>query len=577
MRYPTLYEQETSRQMVDVFKGYNHNLRIGEGEFFNMKNMTSDYYPVLSPRQARGIYASPEKATGMIAKDALCYVNGSNFVINEYSIDMSLSDEPKQLISMGAYVIIMPDKKYINTADLSDWGSMENTTITYDEVTAMLCDSNGKEYGAVTVSDQAPENHDNGDLWIDTSKFPHTLKQYSSTSSLEWIDIASTYVRIFSPGIGKGFSQYDGVAISGALEESLNGSFVLQDVGADYIIVAGILDAVVTQVEPITVSRTVPNMDFITEAGNRLWGCRYGFSAEGAIVNEIYCCKLGDFKNWSCFQGISTDSWRASVGTDGKFTGAISHLGYPCFFKENFIHKVYPSEIGAHRILDTACRGVQNGCEKSLAIVNETIYYKARSGVCAYDGSLPVEISYAMGDMRYCNAVAGAYGNKYYISMRDTAGADYHLFVYDTAKGMWHREDNLHADTFCECRGELYCIEHDTGSIVTMHSSGKENTALVEWMAETGQIGLTTSDNKYISRITVRMALAESTEVSFYVQYDFADDWESVFVTTSERMRSFSIPIRPKRCDFMKLRIEGKGDAKIYAITKTIEQGSELP
>ena len=59
MKYPTLFTKENSRQMVDVFKGYNHNLRIGEGEFFDMKNMTSDYYPVLSPRKKRGVYASP--------------------------------------------------------------------------------------------------------------------------------------------------------------------------------------------------------------------------------------------------------------------------------------------------------------------------------------------------------------------------------------------------------------------------------------------------------------------------------------------------------------------------------------
>ena len=42
MRYPFLNVQRSSRQMVDVFNGYNHNMRIGEGEFFDMKNMTSD-------------------------------------------------------------------------------------------------------------------------------------------------------------------------------------------------------------------------------------------------------------------------------------------------------------------------------------------------------------------------------------------------------------------------------------------------------------------------------------------------------------------------------------------------------
>ena len=75
MKYPVLKVPGSSRNMVDTFMGYNHNLRIGDGEFFNMKNMTSDYYPVLSPRGTRGVYAKPSNPQGLIAKDALCYVD----------------------------------------------------------------------------------------------------------------------------------------------------------------------------------------------------------------------------------------------------------------------------------------------------------------------------------------------------------------------------------------------------------------------------------------------------------------------------------------------------------------------
>ena len=56
MKYPKLKEIPTSRELVDVFKGYNHNLRIGDGEFYDMTNLSSDNYPVLSPRKQRGIY-----------------------------------------------------------------------------------------------------------------------------------------------------------------------------------------------------------------------------------------------------------------------------------------------------------------------------------------------------------------------------------------------------------------------------------------------------------------------------------------------------------------------------------------
>ena len=215
---------------------------------------------------------------------------------------------------------------------------------------------------------------------------------------------------------------------------------------------------------------------------------------------------------------------------------------------------------------------MQKGCDKSLAIVNSTLFYKARNGVCAYDGSLPTEISYAFGNERYSDAVGGSHGNKYYISMKDTNGT-YHLFVYDVAKGMWHKEDNRQVDQFCSCGGEMYA--NCGGSIVTMLGSGDTDTRDVEWMVQTGEIGISSPDAKYISRLNVRMSMDIGAEVRFYAQYDFSDAWEDVCTITGNNLRSFSIPIRPKRCDYMKLRIEGVGNAKIYSITKTIEQGSD--
>ena len=38
---------------INTFLGYNHNRVIADGEFYNMQNMTSDNYPLLSPRAKR--------------------------------------------------------------------------------------------------------------------------------------------------------------------------------------------------------------------------------------------------------------------------------------------------------------------------------------------------------------------------------------------------------------------------------------------------------------------------------------------------------------------------------------------
>ena len=571
--------------MIDVFRGYNHNLRIGEGEFYDMKNLSSNDYPVLSPRERRGIYATPSIPQGMVAKDTLCYVDGGDFIIGEDRIPMGLTVErdadgniiPKNLISMGAYVIIMPDKRYINTSDLSDYGSMEASVTTSDTVSFSLCTLEGAGYDNIRAQSIAPSNPKNMDYWLDISTTPHSLKQYSATSAM-WVSIATTYVKISATGIGVPFEVDDGVKISGIADESLadlNNTMVVKGRGDNYIVVKGIISKVITQETPVTVARQMPNMDFIIESENRLWGCRYGEALNGEPVNEIYASKLGDFKNWNCFNGVSTDSYAVTVGTDGAFTGAIAFRGFPLFFKEGCMHKIYGNYPANYQVLTTACRGVQKGCAGSLAIVNETLLYKSRAAVCAYDGSLPYEISEPLGDAIYSNAAAGTLGNKYYISMRDAAGK-YNLFVYDVQRGMWHREDDTRALTFCSCSGELYYLDPAYGQIKTVRGTGEIEKQPVEWEAMTGVIGTDSPDKKYISRLDVRMSLELGARVYFFVQYNSTGEWEQLYTMTGTTLQSFPVPIKPRRCDHLRLKIVGVGEAKIFSICKTIEQGSDI-
>ena len=587
MEYPTLNVKQKSRQMSDAFLGYNHNLRINESEFYDMKNMTSDYYPVLAPRKRRGVYADGVNTTGLIAKDSLCYVDGSTFVIGTDRIEMDLStneaDCPKDLISMGAYVIIMPDRKYINTIKNGteyEHGSIDEVHETTKDVTFTLCTLTGDSYEGAKPSDTAPTSPSDGQLWIDTSTTPNTLKKYSAAQSM-WVSIATTYVKIESEGIGKNLKQYDGVKISGITVDGatdLNSSHALWGCKDDELIIIGFLDKVTTQTVSqgaITIERKMPDLDFIVECNNRLWGCRYGANEDGEVVNRIHACKLGDFKNWNCYMDLSTDSYYANCGTDGAFTGAITHFGYPLFFKENCMHKVYGDYPTNFQIQSTACRGVQKGSHRSLAIVNETLFYKSGNGVCAYDGSLPVEMSTALGEVRYSDAVACANGNKYYIDMK-TADGTYHLFVYDTGKGMWHKEDNLHVDYLCSYMNEIYGIDSDTKDIITLLGSGTTDNQKVPWMVETGLIGMSMPDMKYISRLLVRMSLEVGANVEISIQYDSMGDWEQVCQMTVTSLRSFAVPVRPRRCDHFRIRIEGEGEGRIYSITRTIEQGSDV-
>lgn len=584
MKYPQLQELPNNRQMIQTFRGYNHNLRINQGEFYDMRNMTSDCYPILAPRVRRGVYVSPVSCQGIIAKEKLCYVDGTAFVMGGVPIEMGLStkaeDCPKRLQSMGAYVLIFPDKKYINTADTSDRGSIEAAWTKTGSVTFSPCRIDGSAQNAEFIQDTAPENPENNTIWVDTSTTPHTLKQWAESSG-QWVSVATTYVKIAATGIGKDFQKFDGVSLSGLTGQgeqlaALEGSAIVWDRGDDYLVIVGIVDEAKTVSLSLSVSRKMPIMDFVVEAKNRLWGCRYGMDENGEFVNRLYASKLGNFKNWNCYMGISTDSYYGNIGTDGPFTGAITHMGYPLFFKENCLHKVYGDYPAQFQIQDTACRGVQEGCDRSMAIVGEVLYYKARHAVCGYDGSLPVEVSAALGDTKYDRAVAGAFGNKYYISMRDSGLDEYSLFVFDTAKGMWHKEDDLRVDGFAAYRGEMYAVRHDDGKILGLLGTGESEETAVSWMVQTGIMETDMPDRKYISRLNVRMSMDVGGRARFFAQYDSVGGWEHLGTVNVTSLKSFSLPIRPRRCDHLRLRIEGVGEARIYSITKTIEQGSDV-
>ena len=524
---PTLDYEYTDREVTDTFAGYDHKLKIGAGEFYDTENLTSAYYPLLAERKKRGLVKQLTAPGGLLGKEELAYVdNGTLYYNGEPTALTGLTAGEKQLVSMGAYICVFPDKKYYNTADAADYGSMEAYYTSTGTVKYTMCRADGTEYAKPTVSAAAPEQPENAALWIDTSQEKHVLKQWSSATQ-EWVSVPTVHTRVqfISGGELPGlFSVYDGVEISGAGVEDVNGTKVIYAIGGsetvlDYIVVTGLLEAAYEQTTgTVSIKRTVPQMDYICESQNRLWGCYYGNDGEQSL-NEIYCCALGDFKNWRQYMGLSTDSWTASVGSDGPWTGAVNYLGYPTFFKEDRIHRVSISAYGAHQINETACRGVQKGSGKSLVVVNETLLYKSRSDICAYQGGFPSSISDALGDELY--AISG----KRFYALQGTAG---------------------------------------------------EPEPFVSWKAETGILYYQYPDKKYISRFNIRAQMEEGAEMDVYIQYDSSGAWERKGRIKLKGTNTVTVPIRPRRCDHMRIRLEGKGMFRLFSVAKIISFGSDM-
>ena len=578
---PKLEYEYNEREVTDVFAGYRHRERIGEGEFYNMQNLTSAYYPLLANRKKRGTVRAIRKSGGLLAKEKLAWVeDGTLWYGGEETPLTGLTPGEKQLVSMGARIVIFPDKVYYNTAKPEDHGSLEAEYSAAGRVEYSLCREDGTAYTQPTVARTAPEDPEDGALWIDSAGSTHVLRQWSVSLS-EWTEIPTVYtkLRFISEGeLPELFQKYDGVTISGAAVEACNGDRVIYAIGGgdgerDYLVVTGLLDEATTQTEGrVSIVRQVPEMDFVIECKNRLWGCRYG-THEGQNVNEIYCCALGDFKNWRQYMGLSTDSWTASVGSDGPWTGAVNYLGYPTFFKENRIHRVSVSGQGAHQITETVCRGVQEGCHKSLQVVDETLLYKSRADVCAYQGSFPESVSDALGETRYSGAAAGALGERYYISMRDEEGS-WSLFVYDIRRGLWMREDALHATAFAQLGDELYCLTEE--ELLALTGSEGKAEPYVPWEAETGMLYYQYPDRKYVSRFNLRLSLEEGAQMDVYLMYDSSGEWVRQGRIKMKGTRTVTLPIRPRRCDHLRMKLVGKGEVRLYSIARILTIGSDV-
>lgn len=568
MQIPTLKQGKISRENVTSFGGYHAGARIAEGEFAAMKNCTGDQFPLIATRRKRGVYAAPQKCNGLLAKDSLCWVDGSKFVMNGYETELHLTDSPKQLVSMGAYVIIFPDKKYINTADLSDSGNLEAEFTSAGTVKFTPVDGDGKPLIPAYTQPEEPEKPENGALWLDTSG-AGALLQWSAGTGM-WVSVDNTLVRISCPKMGAPFRPGDGVQLTG-VPAGVETSGVIADCGRDYVTVPGLLEREASLDTPVTVGRYLPLMDMVLECGNRLWGCRYGLNRAGAVVNEIYASKLGDFRNWNCFQGVSTDSYCVSLGNDGPFTGAVQHLGYPVFFREDCIHRLYGSTPATFRLQTTPCPGVQQGCSRSLARVGQMLYYKSPNGVCAYDGAVPVTVSQKLGAMPCIRSSAGALGDKYYICFQEEENTG-QLWVYDTARGLWHREDDTCARCFCTCRDDLFFV-NGAGQIISVLGRGQPEEE-ISWMLETGMLGTLTPDSKTLTRLNLRLELEQQAKV--WVQYDGDDFWTPVATVYGSAGQCFNLPVAVRRCDRLRLRLAGTGFMRLSCITKTMERGSEV-
>ena len=219
-------------------------------------------------------------------------------------------------------------------------------------------------------------------------------------------------------------------------------------------------------------------------------------------------------------------------------------------------------------------------------MVNENIYYKARNAVMMYDGNMPQAISEQLGSVLYSDARAGVLGNKYYISMKD-GNNNWRLFNYDTKYGVWYREDSTRALGFGAAEDELYFIDEENNTLVSVRGTMGTIEDDFDWAAVFDLYGVNyitggSSDSparvrnaKYVSMFKIRMYLDPDAHMKLWIKYDDNSLYELMGERHGNQVRTFVLPVVPKRCDHVRFKLTGHGDAVVYSISRIMEVGGD--
>ena len=363
-------------------------------------------------------------------------------------------------------------------------------------------------------------------------------------------------------GVQLPFRVGDAVTVSGCTAAENNKTAVIRSLDGG---TAGFYENTFTagtEPGPVTLKREVPELEFICESNYRLWG---------VSGSTIYASKYADPFNFQVFDGLSGDSYRIDVAGEGAFTGCIPYGGHICFFKENALCKLYGSKPANFQLVISRVCGLQAGSERSLCVVNETLYYKGTGGVYAYTGGVPEPVSGCFGTRRFADACAAADAERYYLSMRGDDG--WHLMTYDVLRGLWLREDGLHCVDMALCEGRVHLLDAD-GTLWQTEAS--QDRSEVCWSATFRPFSETAVNRKGYSRFTLRLEPEEGAWICAQLRRDGEGPWQTIHTSHGGRARTVSIPVLPARCDSVELRLSGRGGCLLRTLVREYQIGSDV-
>ncbi|MBR4439157.1 MAG: hypothetical protein IKS88_00985 [Clostridia bacterium] len=497
---PKIKYNETKKvARTEYFGGLNLTDMLKEGELTDCSGLTGERAPFLSPRYADLLAHTFGVPRGMTAADGKLYVAADTDL---WSFDgttatrvmTGLTQTKKSFAFVGGALCVFPDKRWYRPAT-SESGSLEHT----------------ETFTGFTLTENSLTRTDGADF---------------------------------------GFKVNDGVALSGAgLSAGNRVSAVVTGVSGSALTFAGAPFTAETGNGSVTVSRLLPDLEFVCEHDNRLWG---------VAGNRVYASWLGDPTNFYAYDTSHAQaSYFADVGSGGAFTGVASCPSYVAFMKADRVHKLYGSKPSNYRLTSSSVNGCEAGSGASVFVVNDNVVYNGADGLYAYNGGEPEYLSAKTGRLG-SDAAAVCMNGVVYVAA--TKGGVRKLFTYDLRRERW----------LCDGVKDVYALAVCAGSVWYLTSAGKlyelgGGDTVCDWSATLAPFVENAETRRYV-RVRLKIWLAEGASVK--VTADNGSGKESIYLRRADEDRRYELPLPLYTGSALRVSLSGSGKCLIKGVIR---------
>lgn len=570
------------------FGGLRHAENCGDGELYDMKNLTCADYPVMRTRSYRefdasslsGIYKVHVGDGWVLWIDEVGNLNYYAAGTTTMSIEIAqLHDykEKNQIIPFGERLLILPERISLNIKYpiKGHFETIPTSLSGYAAGDAVLV---GQTYKwELCVFDGTI--FQNMGSWAQDMNAKLTVAECTFRDGTIYDEAAHSNTISFSgldTDLRKVFKAGDAIEISGLTTiPDNNKTAIVREVEehilrfSDYCFkpkkdTDGTALTEWEEAGTIVFSRTVPVLDFYFEHGMRLWGYR---------GKEIFASKQGDPTNFNVFDGLTDDSWYLETQGKGDFTGAIGAY-YPYFFKRGCMITVYGTMPSAFQTYEKDMPGVAKGMEHATAAAGGYVFWVSDDGVQIYAGDYPQGCREVFGNGHIQAALACSDGTRYFVQLK--SGAEQALYCFDTERKLWMKEDDVQATCMYGYAGSAYAAT-ENGVLVKLsgqRQSIEEEEQSITSFAEFGDITMSEPNRKAVSKVQLRLWTDGTLTVK--LSYD-GGAWQTVRqIEGDEAKTSVYLPVIPRRCDHFRIRLEGTGQWRLYSMAIEHYIGSEI-